>query len=177
VKLRRRQVAKPRRVDAVKLRRGKVVKLRRVAALVTFAAGVSGPSALATPAAVSGDSRSPRSLERRDPFRPFALAPAHVGVERDRLPPLQRYDIAQLKLVGVVRGSREARPPRALVEDPAGVGFILTPGTPIGPNGGVVTRIGPRQVVIEEWHTDVIGVRHRNALRLELPRDERRAAQ
>ena len=48
---------------------------------------------------------------------------------------------------------------------------------PATPNGGVVTRIGPRQVVIEEWHTDVIGVRHRNALRLELPRDERRAAQ
>jgi hypothetical protein len=166
---------KLRRGHLVKLRRGHLVKLRRVAALVTFAAGLSGPSALATPAAVSGDSRSPRFLEPRDPFRPFALAPAHVGVER--LPPLQRYDIAQLKLVGVVRGSREARPPRALVEDPAGVGFILTPGTPIGSNGGVVTRIGPRQVVIEEWHTDVIGVRHRNALRLELPRDERRAAQ
>ncbi len=47
----------------------------------------------------------------------------------------------------------EQTPPRAMVEDSAGLGFILLPGTPIGPNGGVVTEIKPRQVVVEEWPT------------------------
>jgi type IV pilus assembly protein PilP len=106
---------------------------------------------------------------RRDPFRPITLQREQAGVKPELLTPLQRYEVGQLKLVGVIH---DVTPPRAMVEDSAGLGFILLPGTPIGPNGGVVTEIKPRQVVVEEWHTDVIGERHRTELLLELPRDE-----
>ncbi len=106
---------------------------------------------------------------KRDPFRPLFLMrrPASQAVEP--LTPLQRYEIGQLRLVGVIY---DLNPPRGMVEDSSGLGFIVTPGTAIGPNGGVVTAIRPRQVVVEEWQTDVIGQKHKKEFVLELPSDQ-----
>ena len=106
---------------------------------------------------------------KRDPFRPLFLMRRPAALSVEPLTPLQRYEIGQLRLVGVVY---DLAPPRAMVEDSSGLGFILTPGTAIGPNGGVVTAIRPRQVVVEEWQTDVIGQRHKKEFLLELPADE-----
>jgi type IV pilus assembly protein PilP len=105
---------------------------------------------------------------KRDPFRPFALQ-TEPKANIEPLTPLQRYEVGQLKLVGIVL---DVTPPRAMVEDDQGLGFILTPGTPVGPNGGVVTSIQPRQVVVVEWQTDVIGERHRKEFVLQLASDE-----
>ena len=105
---------------------------------------------------------------KRDPFRPLSLLQGNAE-RHEPLTPLERYEIGQLRLVGVVL---QLAPPRAMVEDSAGLGFILTPGTPVGPNGGVVTEIRPREVVVEEWQTDVIGEKHRTEHVLELPADE-----
>lgn len=122
---------------------------------------------LQTPDEVSGYEYDPSG--KRDPFRPLFLLrrPAAQTVEPQT--PLQRYEIGQLRLVGVVYN---LAPPRAMVEDSSGLGFIVMPGTAIGPNGGVVTAIRPRQVVVEEWQTDVIGERHRKEHVLELPPEE-----
>lgn len=106
---------------------------------------------------------------KRDPFRPLFLLRRPTAQSAEPLTPLQRYEIGQLRLVGVVFN---LAPPRAMVEDSSGLGFIVTPGTAIGPNGGVVTAIRPRQVVVEEWQTDVIGERHKKEFLLELPADE-----
>ncbi|HEY8517384.1 MAG TPA: pilus assembly protein PilP [Candidatus Binatia bacterium] len=106
---------------------------------------------------------------KRDPFLPLFLLRRPAKQNMQPLTPLQRYEIGQLRLVGVVYN---LAPPRAMVEDSSGLGFIVTPGTAIGPNGGVVTAIRPRQVVVEEWETDVIGQRHRKEIVLELPPDE-----
>lgn len=106
---------------------------------------------------------------KRDPFRPLSLTREPNRAKTEPLTPLERYELGQLRLVGVVH---QLTPPRAMVEDSAGLGFILTPGTPVGPNGGVVTEIRPREVVVEEWHTDVIGQEHRTEHVLELPPDE-----
>ena len=106
---------------------------------------------------------------KRDPFRPLFLLRRQEAQLEEPLTPLQRYEIGQLKLVGVVY---DLTPPRAMVEDSSGLGFIVTPGTAIGPNGGVVTAIRPRQVVVEEWQTDVIGQKHKKEFVLELPSDE-----
>ncbi len=106
---------------------------------------------------------------KRDPFRPVWLATREAESRALPLSPLQGYELSQLKLTGVVL---DLDPPRALVEDASGLGFILVPGTPIGTSEGRVTRIGPRQVVVEEWRTDVIGQRHRVEVVLELPADE-----
>lgn len=105
---------------------------------------------------------------KRDPFRPFVLQQDATGA-LEPLSPLQRYEIGQLKLVGIIYN---IAPPRAMVEDDQGLGFILTPGTPVGPNGGVVTSIQPKQVVVVEWQTDVIGEKHRKEYVLEMPSEE-----
>lgn len=110
---------------------------------------------------------------KRDPFRPLFLLRRPAAQTVEPLTPLQRYEIGQLRLVGVVY---DLAPPRAMVEDSSGLGFIVTPGTAIGPNGGVVTAIRPRQVVVEEWQTDVVGQRHKKEFVLELPSDENERA-
>jgi Tfp pilus assembly protein PilP len=94
---------------------------------------------------------------KRDPFySPFsAVAPEIAGDEAPKTP-LQRFDLGQLKLVGVIWETDE---PRALVEDSGGLGYIVTRGTLIGSRGGVVKTIEPKRVVIEEYETDFFGKR------------------
>jgi len=70
--------------------------------------------------------------------------------------PLQRYDLGQLRLVAVIY---DAQSPRAVVEDDAGLGYIVRVGTPIGPNEGKIKQIKPAEVVIEENFIDFYGAR------------------
>lgn len=148
-------------------------RLARTALAVALAAsGLLGGSRARAAAAPGADDHAGyvyRPQGKRDPFRPFALQ-RETPVNAEPLTPLQRYEIGQLKLVGIVYN---VTPPRAMVEDDEGLGFILTPGTPVGPNGGVVTAIEPRQVVVVEWLTDVIGEKHRKEYVLELPSDDK----
>jgi len=103
----------------------------------------------------------------RDPFRPFTLD-LHPEAQAPATP-LQRYQLGQLTVVGTVW---EASPPRAMVEDNAGMGYIVTPGTPIGPNGGIVTAIEPQRVVVEERVLDFYGKEQVNRIVLETPKEE-----
>lgn len=102
----------------------------------------------------------------RDPFEPPRL-----NATADARTPLQTYQLGQLKLVGVV-----AQPPegyRAMVEDSAGLGYIITTGTPIGSSGGVVRSIEPRRVVIEESTRDFYGDVKPKQVVMELPQEDR----
>lgn len=102
----------------------------------------------------------------RDPFQPPRLG----GVVNARTP-LENYQIGQLKLVGVVAQSPEGY--RAMVEDSAGLGYIITTGTPIGSSGGVVRSIEPRRVVIEESTRDFYGDVKAKEVLMELPQEDR----
>jgi hypothetical protein len=125
------------------------------------------PSAPAVPAdAGAVPAAAPRPI-MRDPFRPFTLdLRAEVPVH---LTPLQRFEIGQLTLVATVW---EMSPPHALVEDSFGMGYVITLGTPIGPNGGVVKAIEPRRVVVEEHVLDFYGNERTNQVVMDIPRDE-----
>jgi Tfp pilus assembly protein PilP len=94
--------------------------------------------------------------EKRDPF----LSPYYHQHEQARpeeaKTPLQRFDLGQLKLVGIVLEEKE---PKALIEDSSGLGYIVTKGTPIGSKGGIVKAIEPKRVVVEEYETDFYGKR------------------
>lgn len=94
---------------------------------------------------------------KRDPFySPFLSVTSEAPGAEDFKTPLQRFDLGQLRLVGVIW---EADEPRALVEDSGGLGYIVTRGTLIGSRGGVVKTIEPKRVVIEEYETDFFGKR------------------
>lgn len=103
----------------------------------------------------------------RDPFAP----PRLTGVA-DARTPLENYQLGQLKLVGVVE-QPFAGGYRAMVEDSAGLGYIITTGTPIGSSGGVVRSIEPRRVVIEESTRDFYGDVKPKEVVMELPQEDR----
>lgn len=85
------------------------------------------------------------------------------------LTPLQRYDLGQLTVVGTIWN---ARPPRALLQDSDGMGYIVTLGTPIGPDDGMVSAIGPDQIVVEEHVLDFYGKEQVKKIVLAIPKEE-----
>ena len=107
------------------------------------------------------------AVGRRDPFRPFTLdtrPQAHV-----QLTPLQRYQLGQLTVVATMW---ELAVPRGMVEDSVGMGYIVSVGTPIGPNGGVVTAIEPERIVVEEHALDYYGNEQVNRIVMETPKED-----
>ena len=95
------------------------------------------------------------SSGKRDPFQAPMKAQAKRR-PRENLSPLERYEIGQLNLVGVVW---DVKDPRAMVEDAAGLGYIVRVGTPIGTNEGKIKEIRPAEVLIEENYIDFYGAR------------------
>jgi type IV pilus assembly protein PilP len=98
---------------------------------------------------------------KRNPFRPLVVErpekPATPAAKRmeaagrkaREVPatPLERLDLAELKLVALVW---DIPKPRAMVEDKGGKGYILGVGTRIGKNQGQVSKITPEGVVVRE---------------------------
>ncbi len=109
-----------------------------------------------------------QGLVRRDPFRPFTLD-LRPETKYEPMSPLQRYELSQLRVAGVLL---DLVPPRAMLQDNSGMGFIVTPGTPIGRNQGVVTAIEPRRVIVEEKTLDFYGNEQVQRVALEMPKDE-----
>ena len=95
-------------------------------------------------------------ISKRDPFRPFTLNNRSTRRPRESLTPLERYELGQLRLVGVIL---DVKQPNALVEDPLGFGYKISVGTPIGVNEGKVKAIQPAGLVIEEFQFDVYGAK------------------
>ena len=91
----------------------------------------------------------------RDPFRSFeweqlALDLLDAGSEG----PLEKFDVGQLSLVGVVWNAAKAR---ALIQDPSGMSYIVAEGTKIGKSNGRVTQIDDNLVVVQESYVDSSG--------------------
>ncbi len=105
---------------------------------------------------------------KRDPFRPFSLRTKAAPRARENLSPLERYELGQLKLVGIVWDIKE---PRAMIEDTAGLGYIIQVGTAIGANEGKVKTIRPNEVVVEEIFSDFYGARQKREVSLRLLAD------
>ena len=80
--------------------------------------------------------------------------------------PLERFELGQLKIVGVIWDLKE---PRALIEDTAGLGYIVKVGTPIGSNDGRVKAIGRSEVIVEEFYEDSSGARRKRDVSMRLP--------
>lgn len=99
---------------------------------------------------------------RIDPFEPFLRAPepevtaeAKAGLSQ-RVPrtPLEKIDLAQLKLTGVLRAENKTR---ALVQEGSGKGYIVDEGTYIGNKGGQVSKILKDRIMVSEKALDVFG--------------------
>ncbi|MBI5529759.1 MAG: pilus assembly protein PilP [Deltaproteobacteria bacterium] len=108
-------------------------------------------------------------IGKRDPFRPFFVdvRKEPVGLDRARTE-LETFDLEQLRLVAILTGMET---PMAMVEDPENKGYPITIGTPIGKNGGRVSRITRDDVVVEEEYYNSEGKRILNKVALRLPKD------
>lgn len=91
---------------------------------------------------------------KSDPFMPPSarMQPSELPKKtpkKHRLPltPLQKVDLSQLKLVGIIVSPAGNK---ALVEEPSGKGYVITRGTYVGPNYGRVRRILTDRVIVEE---------------------------
>ncbi|MGH8545491.1 MAG: pilus assembly protein PilP, partial [Gammaproteobacteria bacterium] len=108
--------------------------------------GKSQPDNLVIPAKKIEQTETDRfsAQGKRDPFRPATMKAGTVSRRRENLSPLERFDLGQLKVVGVVWNIKE---PRAMVEDSGGLGYIVKIGTPIGVNDGKIKAIGRNAIV------------------------------
>jgi len=120
------------------------------------------------PTEQKSDPQSPGNFStagKRDPFRPFTLSTRTNSRPRESLSPLERYDLGQLRLVGIVWHVKE---PTAMIEDSVGLGYIVKVGTPIGANEGTVTAIKPNEIVIEETYVDLYGAKKKREVNIKL---------
>lgn len=101
---------------------------------------------------------------RRDPFRSILIT-TEVAKRLDMLPPLQRTEVAEMRVIGIVWGSLGYS---AMVQTPDGKGYTIRVGTPVGPNQGVVKKITEHSLIIEEKFTDIFGEEKRREVVLEL---------
>jgi len=106
-----------------------------------------------------------------DPFEPlFRDKPTLAKKKkRKRLPqtPLERIEISQLKLVGIILASSGNR---ALVEETSGKGYVIKKGTYIGTNSGKVVQINKETVIVEEEFEDVFGKSATRQREIKLPK-------
>jgi Tfp pilus assembly protein PilP len=125
---------------------------------------------LTLPAKKSEQTAVPRysPAGKRDPFRPFDARSRTAARVRESASPLERKDLGQFKLVGIVRDNNE---PRAMVEDTDGLGYTIKVGTPIGDKNGRVKAIKATEVVVEETDADFYGARKTFQRTMRLPRE------
>ncbi len=90
----------------------------------------------------------------RDQFSAFPDQSDRKKKKRIPLTPIEKVDLSQLKLVGIIFASSGNK---ALVEDASGKGFVIKKGTRIGINSGRVIKILKARVVVEEEAESILG--------------------
>jgi type IV pilus assembly protein PilP len=96
-----------------------------------------------------------------NPFEPlFRKEPASIAVEtkkskrRTPLTPLEKMDLSQLKLSGIILAPSGNR---ALVQETSGKGYVVKKGTFIGIHSGKIVEILEDQIIVEEEAEDIYG--------------------
>lgn len=101
---------------------------------------------------------------KRDPFSPLIVKEDRKALTGER-PPLERYNIFEFKLSGIVWGGFGYS---AMVEGPDGKGYFAHVGTIIGQNKGIVKKITQYTMVIEEKFKTISGETDKKEIVLEL---------
>lgn len=121
---------------------------------------------------ISYDSRN-----KFDPFMPLykdePVAKAKKKKKKRRLPltPLEKVDLSQLKLVGIIRAPSGDK---ALVQESSGKGYIVKKGTYIGIHAGRVINVLKDKIIVEEEIETELGIYklHERELKMHKPAGE-----
>lgn len=110
------------------------------------------PAKALVPAEIAeGYSYDPKS--RRDPFQSLTRL-VKVDKSREQLPPLQRVQISDLKVLGIMWGGLGYY---GLVQTPDGKGYTVKEGMLMGTNNGVIATITDKSIIVSEPGIDVTG--------------------
>jgi type IV pilus assembly protein PilP len=112
-------------------------------------AGITGINDMA--AITDGYSYDPQG--RRDPFQSMAKL-LKLSQSRAELPPLQRLELSDVKLIGIVS---DASGYYGLIQTPDGKGYTVRVGTPMGTNNGTIKSIAEQRIVVAEPTIDITG--------------------
>lgn len=105
---------------------------------------------------------------KRDPFRSYLAEIATTqDVDARRIEATERFELDQYRLTGLVTGTSQ---PKALVEDPEGVGHTLRIGSHVGKNGGVISRINADGFIVTEEFRAPTGELVKVPITVKLPR-------
>jgi len=107
------------------------------------------------------------SFTGRDPFRSFlkdflqTAEQAESGLAELRTP-LENFELTELTPIALITGTPV---PKAMVEDPTGLGHMIQPGTRVGRRGGKVVRIAANTIVVRHIEEE-LGTVKESVLRL-----------
>jgi type IV pilus assembly protein PilP len=101
---------------------------------------------------------------KRDPFMPIIVREDVKAQTGDR-PPLERFNVFEFKLTGVVWGGFGYS---AMLEGPDGKGYFVHVGTLIGQNKGIVKKITKDAMIVEEKFKTLSGETDRKEVVIEL---------
>jgi type IV pilus assembly protein PilP len=106
---------------------------------------------------------------RRDPFRSIIVLSEKQALA-ENLPPLQRKEVSELKLIGIVWGGFGYG---AVIQTPDGKGYPVRKGTRVGLNNGIISQITNKEVIIKEKFLDIFNETKMRDVVMELhPRKE-----
>ena len=131
----------------------------------------SVPPPTEEPAEVAEEEKFVYPVEgRRDPFLPLTVVRKPVkGESEEPLTPLQKFELTQYRLMGIITGLDE---PRALVSSPDGKSYIIKKGMKIGKNDGKVLQITDEVIEVEEKFYDFSGNVRTNIQEISVPKRE-----
>jgi len=104
-----------------------------------------------------------------DPFQPTTVALEAKGKGKNKILPLERFEVTEFDLVGVISGPEIKK---AMVQDLTGKGFFIQVGTRIGKRKGKVIQISDKEVIIEEPFKDFLGRKSFRKITLKLPQSQ-----
>lgn len=105
------------------------------------------------------------SMSLRDPFRRPALKAGEGKDEGGKVPELERYSVDEFKLVGVITGTRKNK---AMLVTPDGKMHIVSESARIGHRHGIIRKIAPGKVDIEEKSVNILGEEEKSETTIEL---------
>ncbi|MEJ2492678.1 MAG: pilus assembly protein PilP [Desulfuromonadales bacterium] len=133
-------------------------------------AQTAAPPPETTKAAVPEETFDYLAEGRRDPFVPLSRIRKALPEERtEPQTPLEKYDVGQFRLIGVIVGKGE---PKAMVVAPDGKSYILAEGLRIGKNSGVIVKISSEAIVVNEKYYDFSGNVIENVQKITVPNRE-----
>jgi type IV pilus assembly protein PilP len=108
---------------------------------------------------------------KRDPFHSYLadLEEQAAQEQEHKVEETEKFELDQYRLTGLVTGTAQ---PKAMVEDPIGVGHVLHIGSRLGKNAGRVTRISDDAIVVTEEFRAPTGERVRLPITIKLPKPE-----